>query len=145
MPVPKRRLVGLGLQPPTLTPGRGRAMPAPGLVGSGTAPSLAIVLGALLLGGCVREPDPAAIWARECASCHAEDGRGEARKLPLSPGLDLHESPMVIERARGPIYRVIRQGYSGMPGFDHRLEHREIEALVTYVIDLVHDGSEEPP
>lgn len=87
--------------------------------------------------GCVQRPDPVAIWARECASCHGEDGRGDPRRLPLSPELDLHRSAMVQQQARGPIYRVIRQGYGGMPGFDHRLEHDEIVATVTYVLELV--------
>jgi hypothetical protein len=32
-----------------------------------------------------------------------------------------------------------------MPGFDHRLEHEEIQALVTYLIDLVHEPGEEDP
>ena len=41
---------------------------------------------------------------------------------------------MVARRARGLIYQRITQGYGSMPGFGHRLERGDVEALTELVL-----------
>jgi hypothetical protein len=78
---------------------------------------------------------PAAeLYAELCLRCHGDDGRGDPRQVTLAPNLDLTRSVMVARRERGLIYRRIAQGYDSMPGFGHRLERGDIEALTELVL-----------
>ena len=115
---------------------------------SGAGPVLAtlsLLTGLLLTqSGCIGGPNAPRLYAELCSECHAPDGRGDPYRVGLSPGLDLHRSTALRTGATGWVYRTIRHGYSAMPGFDHQLEHVEIEALVDYVIELVADDPVAP-
>jgi hypothetical protein len=62
------------------------------------------------------------------------DGRGDSRFLTLTPNLDLTRSVMVARKARGLIFQRITQGYGSMPGFGHKLERGDVEALTELVL-----------
>lgn len=103
------------------------------------------VLAVLAIPGCARPPDAAALYAAHCRSCHGTDGRGDPRRLALQPGLDLGESPIVLRRLEHRVYRAIYGGGAAMPAFSYKLEHREIEALARYTLDLVPATATEQP
>jgi mono/diheme cytochrome c family protein len=75
-----------------------------------------------------------ALYAEHCARCHGDDGTGDPRQHRLAPGIDLTRSGMVAHEARGLIYQRISRGYGAMPGFAHRLERGDIEALTAFVL-----------
>lgn len=103
------------------------------------APRLSLLI--LLVGGCEPYYDPEAaraLFADQCARCHGVDGRGERRLAVLSSRLDLTDSALLRRgpRASRRIRSVIAEGYGTMPGFEHRLEPRQIDQLTAFVIEL---------
>lgn len=105
-----------------------------GLRLSALLPATLILLA--LLAGCSRQRSAAELYSLHCARCHGADGAGVEPQTDFYPRLDLTRSELVARGARASLYRTIRQGYDAMPGFDHALEHLEIEALVDYTLDL---------
>jgi len=99
---------------------------------------LALVLAPALAGCAGADHDAGSLYRAQCARCHGADGRGDRRSLGLHPNLDLTTSPLARagSRGRGLIYRRIDEGYGAMPGFGHRLETADMEALVDYVLRL---------
>ncbi|HVT57537.1 MAG TPA: cytochrome c [Thermoanaerobaculia bacterium] len=93
--------------------------------------ALLLALAACAQGG---ERSAEALYRSYCGRCHAADGKGDPRSLPLYPNLDLTRSALVRDRARGALYSRIAEGIGPMPGFSHRLEHSEIESLVDFVL-----------
>ena len=96
--------------------------------------ALAMILAVPLAACGPRERNAAALYRGYCVRCHGADGRGDPRSIGLYPNLDLTSAPLVRHRARGAIYNRIAEGYGPMPGFAHRLEPQEIEALVDYTL-----------
>ena len=96
--------------------------------------ALAMILAVPLAACGPRERNAAALYRGYCVRCHGADGRGDPRSIGLYPNLDLTSAPLVRHRVRGAIYNRIAEGYGPMPGFAHRLEPQEIEALVDYTL-----------
>ena len=73
-------------------------------------------------------PDPAVLYAQNCAACHGE--RGEGRMGPALTHLDDHTDD--------EIYHIIAEGRPerGMPAWAGRLTPEEITALVGYLRTL---------
>ncbi len=94
-----------------------------------------VALGAGLT-GCYTPPDPRPLWAEHCAKCHGPDGRGDPRRAHTDPGLDLSRSPMVAAKANGRIYTIIKSGAPAMPGYAHKLEYEELDALTAFVLAI---------
>ena len=89
------------------------------------------------LGGCAPSPNSESarqLYASQCASCHADDGRGVPARRGLEPRLDLTRSKLVVNREKGLIYQRIAFGYLTMPGFAHKLSQDELELLAEYVL-----------
>ncbi|MBI3287450.1 MAG: c-type cytochrome [Chloroflexi bacterium] len=80
-------------------------------------------------------PDPASLYAENCASCHGE--RGEGRVGPAFVLLDDHSDD--------EIYHTIAEGRPerGMPAWEARLTPEEISALVGYLRTLA--AQAQPP
>ncbi len=74
------------------------------------------------------------LWQEHCVRCHGENGRGDPRRVGLSPALDLSRSVLVARRERGALYRRIQGGTENMPAFSHKLPQGDIELLVDYVL-----------
>lgn len=100
-------------------------------------PVLLLATTLTLLLGCADPPDSEALYRTHCASCHALDGRGDPRRLRDTPALDLSRSPLVENRLDGRIYRLIEGGVGGMPGFSHKMEWQEMQAVARYTLELV--------
>ena len=95
----------------------------------------ALLVLALPLAACgADERAAAALYRQDCARCHGADGRGDPRSVQLEPHLDLTRSTMVGRSERWAIANRIGDGYQAMPGFSHRLEQDEIDALVDYTL-----------
>lgn len=86
---------------------------------------------------------PEALYARYCARCHGDDGRGDAEKNLLNPGLDLTASDWAADGARTEIHERIADGHGSMPGFAKRLSEDELEGLVELVLGM--SGGREVP
>jgi mono/diheme cytochrome c family protein len=82
--------------------------------------------------------DGATVFARNCAACHGDDGRGRAGAFPsLAGNADIardHLLPVkvVLHGLAGPIEVAGAHFDSSMPPFDH-LADGEIAAVVNYV------------
>jgi cytochrome c6 len=76
--------------------------------------------------------DAEALYAKQCARCHGEDGRGETtmgKKFDLKDLAD----PEVQKLSDAEIRRIIADGEGKMPGFSKKLSADEIDSLVKYV------------
>lgn len=80
--------------------------------------------------------DDAQLYARYCARCHGEDGRGDPRSVGLNPALDLTKSALGRSRSHQEVYHRIAFGYGPMPAFSHKLEPQDIERLTQYSFHL---------
>lgn len=111
----------------------------PAIAAIAAIPAAVAITAALTLGGCgppTSGKSAVELYGEHCARCHGEDGRGDPRVLGLSPNADLTRSAFLRERARGPIYLRITQGYGSMPAFAHKLERGDVNLLVDYVLEL---------
>ena len=97
-------------------------------------PLLLLVAALLPLAACGNGEEGAALYRQNCVRCHGLDGKGDSRSVQLDPRLDLTRSPMIQRRERGAIGSRIGEGYQAMPGFSHRLERDQMEALVDYTL-----------
>jgi len=95
-----------------------------------------IALAAFGCGAPTSGKSAAELYGEHCARCHGSDGRGDVRISALSPKVNLSRSALVAQRARGPIYLRITQGYGSMPAFSHKLERGDVDLLVDYVLEL---------
>jgi cytochrome c6 len=76
--------------------------------------------------------DAETLYAKHCARCHGEDGRGETtmgKKFELKDLAD----PEVQALSDAEIRRIIADGEGKMPGFSKKLSAEEIDSLVRYV------------
>jgi cytochrome c6 len=73
------------------------------------------------------QPDGAAIYASNCASCHKADGKGGG-PFPALAG-----SSQVTAKDPTAIIVVTEHGKALMPAFKPRLSNAEIAAVITYV------------
>ena len=80
--------------------------------------------------------DDPQLYARYCARCHGEDGRGDPRSVGLNPALDLTQSALGKSRRHQEVYQRIAFGYGPMPAYSHKLEPKEIERLTQYCFHL---------
>lgn len=76
------------------------------------------------------------LWDTHCASCHGADGRGVQARRGLEPLVDLRKSRMIANGDRGLVFQRIAYGYATMPGFAHKLERGDIEALAELAAEL---------
>jgi cytochrome c6 len=76
--------------------------------------------------------DAEAVYAKQCARCHGDDGRGETtmgKKFELKDLAD----PEVQALSDAEIRKIIADGAGKMPGFSKKLSAEEIDSLVKYV------------
>lgn len=102
-------------------------------------PRLLLAAAGLLLSACGPSGsggDAAQLFARECASCHGQDGRGHPGRRGLEPLLDLTRSPLARAGQNGLVFQRIALGFGTMPGFSHKLAQGDLELLAEYVREL---------
>jgi len=85
-------------------------------------------------------PDAAALWARNCASCHGTAGvpnPAMVRSMGAIP--DFSDAHTVAGLADSTMVNVITNGKGRtMPAYRTRLTPEQVRALVTYVKSLSH-------
>jgi mono/diheme cytochrome c family protein len=84
----------------------------------------------------IGDREPAALYARFCARCHGDDGRGDPERVAEQPDLDLTTSRWVRRGRRERVRERIADGHGSMPAFAKKLSSEELEGLVDYVLQL---------
>lgn len=95
-----------------------------------TRPARFIIAASLCAGiatPALAEPDPAKLYAENCARCHQLDGRGLAGAYP-----GLAKDEIAIGPPSAPI-RLILDGKGEMPPFRDLLTDQELGAALSYV------------
>jgi mono/diheme cytochrome c family protein len=80
-----------------------------------------------------------AAFTKRCASCHAEDGRGNVQKatlLKLDPKLLDFARPEAASLGTADLHKAIAEGKHKMPAYGTKLTPAEIDALVAHVEKL---------
>lgn len=79
--------------------------------------------------------DAAAIYKRQCASCHAANGSGQTTMGKAMKLRDLR-SEEVQARSDAELFDVIAKGKGKMPGYANKLAQDDIHNLVKYMRGL---------
>jgi mono/diheme cytochrome c family protein len=75
--------------------------------------------------------DGEAIFMRECAACHGEEGQGfEQDGSSIPPH---NENSLVVADQPSPVISVVLTGRGGMPRFDGVLTDEEIAEVISYI------------
>jgi mono/diheme cytochrome c family protein len=101
------------------------------------APALAAVM--LFTAGAANAQDSAAIFKRQCASCHGPDGSGKTSMGKVFKLRDL-KSPDVQGMTDAQLFDTIAKGKGKMPAFEPNLGKQGIEGLVAYIRSLAKGG-----
>ncbi len=105
---------------------------------------LIVVAVALLIAGAVsvRAADAKAIWDKDCAKCHGEDGKGKTKMGEKLAVRDLTDSKVQEEMKDAEMTKAIKEGVkekdtdkTRMKAFPD-LSDEEVKALVAYVRGL---------
>jgi cytochrome c oxidase cbb3-type subunit 3 len=78
--------------------------------------------------------DPAVLYARNCARCHGNDGRGDPEIKKTMPNVRDFHDPEFLGRANSDtIVSVVMAGKGQMPAFGRSLSVPKMQALSGYV------------
>jgi len=95
---------------------------------------IGLVLAAIISSaGIAAAADASAIWAANCASCHAKDGSGNTM-MGKKLGVKDYTKDQGFSDAEAA--NVIKNGKDKMKGFGSKLSDADIKALVAYVRGL---------
>ena len=75
----------------------------------------------------------AELYAKQCASCHGNDGRAKTIKGKLKHARNLTDAEWQERVSDERIFNSITNGKDKMPAYAKKLSQEQIEALVTYV------------
>jgi mono/diheme cytochrome c family protein len=78
----------------------------------------------------------AALYARNCASCHGRDGGAKTLKARVNHARKLSEAEWQNRVSDERIFNSIINGKGKMPAYAKKLSEQEIDSLVTYVRSL---------
>ena len=90
---------------------------------------------AFAAGLCFAAEEPAAIYKRQCASCHGPEGAGKTGAGKAFKVRDLR-SPEVQSQSDDELFNTIAKGKGKMPSYVQNLGHDNIHALVKYIRTL---------
>jgi mono/diheme cytochrome c family protein len=79
---------------------------------------------------------PAALYARNCVSCHGRDGSARTSKARLNHARKLSDSEWQNRTSDERIFNSIMNGKGKMPAYGKKLSEQEIDSLVNYVRGL---------
>jgi cbb3-type cytochrome c oxidase subunit III len=83
-----------------------------------------------------RSRDAATLFAKNCASCHGQDGRARTLKAKFNHARDLTDAAWQREAGDERITNSISNGRGKMPKFGKKLSPSEIDSLAKYVRGL---------
>jgi mono/diheme cytochrome c family protein len=78
----------------------------------------------------------AALYARNCASCHGRDGRAKTSRGRSKHARDLADSEWQGRVGDERIFNSVMNGKGKMPAYGKILSEQEIDSIVTYVRGL---------
>ncbi|MEP6570323.1 MAG: cytochrome c [Acidobacteriota bacterium] len=78
----------------------------------------------------------AALYGKNCASCHGRDGRAKTFKAKLNHARNLSDPEWQDKVSDERIFNSIMNGKGKMPQYGKKLSEQEINTLVTYVRGL---------
>ncbi len=78
----------------------------------------------------------AAIFAKDCATCHGNDGRAKTFKAKFNHARNLTDPQWQDQVTDERIFNSINNGKGKMPAFGKKLSEEEINSLVPYVRGL---------
>jgi cytochrome c6 len=81
-------------------------------------------------------PDAAALFAKNCATCHGKDGRAKTFKAKFNHARNLTDSGWQAQASDERIFNSISAGRGKMPAFGQKLSRAQIESLVAHVRGL---------
>jgi mono/diheme cytochrome c family protein len=100
---------------------------------------LAVITGALLMAGIIsgRAADAKAIWTKDCAKCHGEDGKGKTKMGEKVGVKDYTDAKVQADMTDEKMTKAIKEGIkeddkTKMKAFTD-LSDDEVKALVAYV------------
>ncbi len=97
-----------------------------------TSLMIAMALAASL---CFAAEDAAAIYKRQCASCHGPDGAGQTGAGKALKVRDLR-APEIQGQSDEQLFNAIAKGKGKMPGYGQKLGEANVHALVKYIRTL---------
>ncbi|HYG81838.1 MAG TPA: c-type cytochrome [Pyrinomonadaceae bacterium] len=83
-----------------------------------------------------RQAPAKALFARNCATCHGSDGRGETVAGKISGAPDLADRKWQESVNEKRMAASITRGRGSMPSFEEKLSQSEIASLVSHVRSL---------
>ena len=89
--------------------------------------------------GAVPSPNAAsaaALYARNCASCHGRDGRAKTAKAKSNHARNVADADWQNRVSDERIFNAIMNGKGKMPSYSKKLSEQEIDSLVSYVRSL---------
>lgn len=95
----------------------------------------AALLAGFALAGCGPSDPGERVWARRCASCHGDDGRGRTKFAEGRPFADLTDGEWKHGSDLDSMKRLIEAGdpKSPMPPFQGRISPEEIDVVARHV------------
>jgi len=93
-------------------------------------------LGAPLPSGSHKDADARAVFAKNCATCHGNDGQAKTFKAKLNHARNLTDSAWQANVSNERLFNSIMNGRGHMPAWGKKLTEAEINSLVAYVRQL---------
>jgi len=87
----------------------------------------------------VQAADGAALWEKNCASCHGKDGKGDTKAGKLTKVEDLTTAKLTSEKVHQTIEQGVTDQATGktrMKGYKDKFSADEITALAAHVLTL---------
>jgi len=92
-----------------------------------------------------QEPDGAALYKRNCRSCHGSEGVPSARMVSLYPNLkSLADSAYLATMSVDSIVAITRTGVGDMKPYADKLSPDEMQAIAQYVKSLAGASATNP-
>lgn len=106
--------------------------------------SLALgIVGVLMLASATHAADAAALWEKNCASCHGKGGKGDTKAGQMVKVRDLTAPDVRATLNADVVRKAIEDGVvakdtgkSRMKAYKDKLSKEEIDALVTHTLGL---------
>ena len=83
--------------------------------------------------GSHKDADARALFAKNCATCHGNDGRAKTFKAKLNHARNLTNSAWQANVSDERLFNSITNGRGHMPAWKKKLTEAEINSLVAYV------------
>lgn len=97
----------------------------------------------LVLAGTGLAADGAALWDKNCASCHGKDGKGDTKAGKLTKVRDLTSADVRATLNRDMAVKTVQEGVvdeetgkTRMKGYKDKFSADEIDAIVTHLLGL---------